>query len=162
MTVAHSVARLEHKGLRLESGDAGRLRAAHDVVLRERRDLIGQQRRKHRARRPVFDPDQLRVGQIAGDLLVVADDFPRRTFEVHQLFVLAGGIDVVDDSRRFDAIAVLVQDRADVIQALRGRRGALQPVGRFTGVYVHGPNEPEHDQPRPRGMKHCLHVVIRC
>ena len=81
--------------------------------------------------RPWLDAHQLGVGVVAAHLVVDADDFARRAVEVGELFVFAAGIAEMHQPRCLDAVAVLVGDRADVIERARRSRRALQP---FRGI----------------------------
>ena len=130
VAVAHAVLGLEHVRLRFPTGDARSLGLAKVIVLGERRQLLRQQRGKHVVQRTRLDAHQLGVGVVAAHLVVDADHLARRTVEVGELLVFAAGIAEMHQPRCLDTVAVLVGDRADVVERARGARGALQPFAR--------------------------------
>ena len=133
MPVAHAVLGLEHERLRLDAGDARRLGLAENIVLGQRIELLGQQRRKGVAVGSRLDADDFRVRVVAADLVVVANHLARRTVEIEQFLVLAARVDHVHDARGFDPAVVLVEQRADVVELARGGGGMLQPLGGVVG-----------------------------
>ena len=125
MAITHPVLGLEQDRLRLDPGDARDFGLAEEVVHGQRIELLRQQRRKGIAVGPRLDPDDFRVGVVAADLLVVADDFARRAVEVDELLVLALLVHHVQQARRFGPSGVLIDERARIVLLARSGRGAL-------------------------------------
>src|SRR6266849_440533 len=86
---------LENEGLRFETGDAGQLSLAEEVMRGERIQLLREQRRERVAERSGLDADDLGIGVVTADQVIVPNDLARRTVKVGQLFDLAAGIEQV-------------------------------------------------------------------
>ena len=76
--------------------------------------------------RPGLNSHEFRVGIVATHLVVVADDFARRSLEIGELGIVAAGIGEVHQPGSFDAISVLIDDRANVVERSRSLGGTLQ------------------------------------
>jgi hypothetical protein len=127
VSVAQPILGLEHPGLRFDARDRAALGHPEGVELGQRSLLLRRQRRERIAERAGLDADELGVRIIATDLAVHANHFPRRTFQIDELFVFLPLVVQVDEARRLEPSAVLVDDDADVVLLLRGRGNAAQP-----------------------------------
>ena len=139
----------KNKGLRFQTGDAGQLSLAEEIMRGEGIELLRQQRRKRVAERSGLDADDLGVGVVTADQVIVADDLARRTVQVGQLFEFAAGLEQMDQTRSLDPAAVLIDDGAHVIETARGARRALEPGGSLPAV--NGRNQPPA---MPRRARH--------
>ena len=141
VSVAHAVLGLEDVRLRLEAGDARDLGLAKEIIPREGVELLRQQRREGVAVGSRLDADDLRVGVVATNLLVIADHLARRPVEIDELLVLAGRVDHVHYARSFDASVVRVDERPGVVELLCRSRSLLQPADSIVGERERRPNE---------------------
>ncbi len=125
--VTIAVLRFERVRLGVEPRDARRLGLAHVVLFAERLALLRRQRGERVAERARLDAQDLVVRVIAADLVLAADHLARGSIQVDELLGFDAVLVAMDQARGLRPVAVLVDDRADVVERPCRLRRAGQP-----------------------------------
>src|SRR5207302_517428 len=147
VAISQPVLGLENESLCFETCDAGQLSLAEKIMCGERIQLLRKQRREGVAERSGLNADDLGIGVVTPDQVIVANDLARWTVQVGQLLELAARFEQVDQTRGLDPAAVLIDNGADVVEPVRGTRRALQPGGGILTIGGRNRRQSHHDKP---------------
>ncbi len=117
------------------SGDALDFEFLHREVLRERCHLTGQERRETLPPGTWFNAYDSRLGDVAGEFVVHANDLKRRAVERGDALHFHAIFKQMHYTRRLDGTAALVGDGAGVIERGSRARRLLQDLAN-TGYYA--------------------------